>query len=103
MNNTHVAPAALSSRADDNLQVANANAVGGTQVVDVGIDSGVPSWLFAEYKKSYANTLDARRFSACSRMVQIRFRLIGGTLVVIPISVREDGDRLFCGDVALAR
>lgn len=61
-NVAHVAPTLPLSKVDINSQVADSNAVSGTQVAGVGIDFGASSWSVAEYKTSCADNLNARWF-----------------------------------------
>lgn len=59
---TRDAPVALSAWVKGTSRVVDTGAAGGTQVVDIKINRGVPSWLVADYKTHYAYSMDAQQF-----------------------------------------
>lgn len=49
---------------EDISQIADAEAAGSTQVVDIEVDCRAIKWFDPEYKTGYADTLHARRVFA---------------------------------------
>lgn len=63
-NHSYATPAALLPRVQENSQVAVPKVTSSAQVVDNGMDHGVPSWVVPEQKTRYADTLEAQRSCA---------------------------------------